>query len=385
MQQQQIFYQINQKSTLSLSLNDDNSNGNNFRVYPSVTTVLGIINKPGINNWEKREIVNAIRKLYKSKPETFKHKLDEEKWFDDILEQSSKQSGVVLREAAKFGTEAHKVIDDSILKVVEEEVEELEPDLSLVPPHLKNVKMAFLEFQKKTGVQLEMNDTMVWSDRYGYAGSFDSLARKPDDGSLVVLDWKTSNFISTEYSLQLSAYANAIQELTGETVSEGWIVKFHKKNPTFEVKVVKSLDSAFNAFKNALQLWSFYNSNSEFYTDLYINNNNNNFVDNNNNSSSVYSEESYLSLKSHNTNYKSQQQKPPTEINNNIAKNTIIENVNSEISTATTQTSSTTNQTSSTSSTTTTTTTTTTQTTQTTRKPIFTVINKKGKPLNLII
>jgi hypothetical protein len=72
------------------------------------------------------------------------------------------------------------------------------------------------------------------------------------------MDWKTSNSMHLEYALQVSAYAKAYEEMTGQSVTEGWIVRFDKmtrKAP--QIKVVSDLEDSFATFLAAKKLWSF--------------------------------------------------------------------------------------------------------------------------------
>lgn len=66
---------------------------------------------------------------------------------------------------------------------------------------------------------LHLEET-VWSDTYGYAGSFDAIA--VIDGETVIIDWKTTRSgVHEEVALQLKAYAAAdriILAATGESV-----------------------------------------------------------------------------------------------------------------------------------------------------------------------
>ncbi len=59
----------------------------------------------------------------------------------------------------------------------------------------------------------------------------------------------------TEYALQVAAYARAYEEMTGETVDEGWVVRLDKRKPKFEAKRVKDLDECFESFLCSLRLW----------------------------------------------------------------------------------------------------------------------------------
>lgn len=57
-------------------------------------------------------------------------------------------------------------------------------------------------------------DVVVFSDQHNYAGTIDLIAEV--DGQLYVIDFKTSQSIWTEYQMQVSAYARAIEN--GENV-----------------------------------------------------------------------------------------------------------------------------------------------------------------------
>lgn len=52
-------------------------------------------------------------------------------------------------------------------------------------------------------------DVVVFSEQGNYAGTVDLIARV--DGELYVIDFKTSQYIWTEYELQVSAYARALE------------------------------------------------------------------------------------------------------------------------------------------------------------------------------
>lgn len=91
-----------------------------------------------------------------------------------------------------------------------------------------------------------------------FAGTLDAIGKMKIDGkdALVVMDWKTSNKLYPEYALQIAAYAKAYEELFGQKIDEGLIVKFPKDGSRFEAKRVKDLNLAFDAFKSTLLLWN---------------------------------------------------------------------------------------------------------------------------------
>ena len=44
---------------------------------------------------------------------------------------------------------------------------------------------------------------MVYSTKYQYAGALDCIGKRKSDGKIVILDFKTSNFIHDNYALQV--------------------------------------------------------------------------------------------------------------------------------------------------------------------------------------
>ena len=148
----------------------------------------------------------------------------------------------VRDQAADFGTHAHVAIDQI--------VQGLEPQ---IPPEMELVVNNFTEWRRDANLDLHLTETMVFSDKYRYAGAMDAIAYR--DGSLVALDWKTSNGLYPEYALQVAAYANALAEMTGKPVTEAWTVRFGKATPEFEARQVIDLEKSFIAFRAALYLW----------------------------------------------------------------------------------------------------------------------------------
>lgn len=67
----------------------------------------------------------------------------------------------------------------------------------------------------------------VVSEKYGYAGTFDFLA-KDKEGKIFLGDFKTSNQLNDEYQLQAVAYMNAIYEMEGIRPEYAVIVRSDK-------------------------------------------------------------------------------------------------------------------------------------------------------------
>mmetsp|Transcript_10376 Transcript_10376/g.31947 ORF Transcript_10376/g.31947 Transcript_10376/m.31947 type:complete len:289 (+) Transcript_10376:92-958(+) len=218
-------------------------------LFPSVTTILGVVNKPGLAMWQKRLMVDQLRKdLSVELPST-----STDEWVNTILSQASEKADAQRDAAADFGTRAHLAID--------KQCENLEQPVE-VDADLHGVMAGFKQWYQGAGLQLVQTERMVFSPQYQYAGAVDAIAKRPGHDGLVVLDWKTSNSIFAEHGMQLSAYAKAIEEMFGEKVTEGWVVQFNKGNetPGFSAYRIR-IEESYTSFSAALHLFHAQNTN----------------------------------------------------------------------------------------------------------------------------
>ena len=226
-------------------------------LYPSVTSVLGVLDKPGIKNWAVGQTIrHAVDELVDVQDQAGDRPLT----LDEIskaVHQSKEASTKELNRAGDFGTRAHDAIDHLIAG---KRGKEVNIDLDVKP-----VVDNFWDWWVSSGVTLDpRGDTMVYSPRYGYAGALDALAMTPD-GQLMVCDWKTSNSVYESHIIQVAAYAKAVEENLlacgfspeESKVHRACVVRFEKNKQGFEVHEVDNIDAAFGAFKAALYLFHF--------------------------------------------------------------------------------------------------------------------------------
>jgi len=213
------------------------------RLFPSVTTVLGVINKPALVSWSNKVTLSAVRREILSLQHPSSNPRD---WLDPVLERAGGQHKEILRNAGDFGTRAHAAFDSIITGVP--------AHVSTDDDALETVVNGFRAWHASSDLQLQ-GDTTVFSEKYGYAGAMDSLGVARGDDSLAVVDFKTSNGIYETHILQVAAYAKAYEEMHGTPVSRAMIVRFDKKQPTFEVQQLVDIDASFRAFQAALFLW----------------------------------------------------------------------------------------------------------------------------------
>ncbi len=80
-------------------------------------------------------------------------------------------------------------------------------------------------------------ETHVWSDKHHYHGTFDAIGTLGASDEVILLDWKTSSKLKPDMALQLSAYAQAYEEMTEVKLKRGVIVLVSKDKPNHKLTV----------------------------------------------------------------------------------------------------------------------------------------------------
>ena len=144
--------------------------------YPSVTTVLSLVNRDSIAAWRKR-----------------------------VGEEKANQIGT---QAANRGTAVHNIIE----KYINNE------DTSDFMPHVKQSLQNLKPLIDKHVTKVFATECPLYSDHLQLAGTCDAIVEW--DGIPTIVDWKTSRRPKKKvdipnYFMQLSAYAVMWEELTG--------------------------------------------------------------------------------------------------------------------------------------------------------------------------
>lgn len=169
--------------------------------YPSVTTILGILDKPALLQWSSNCAVDFVKDHFNElKDPTDVHK------GEAILEQARKAFLVKRDTAADAGTQCHHAIEMYLAGH--------DPYPSLACEASMNGFMAFLEWESKNHVEWVRSEVTVYSILHGYAGRFDALARV--NGHLYLIDFKTSKGVWDEHKYQVCAYRQAYNEMLEE-------------------------------------------------------------------------------------------------------------------------------------------------------------------------
>ena len=122
-----------------------------------------------------------------------------------------------------------------------------------VPADIEPVLDGYYQWREKSGIAVRWLEIPVYSIKHGYARSVDAIGLR--GSQLIALDWKTSNNIWPSYAMQTSAYAMAISEMSGLSVTEAWAVRLGKKHAGFKARKVADLEATFSGFLGTLTLW----------------------------------------------------------------------------------------------------------------------------------
>ena len=234
-------YPLKYKPEIVVSFNEDK------HIYyvgdKKVESVTGIcgrgIPKPQLTAWLVNTPLNEVKKLINEKLDVGEP-LDRAS-LERIFASAKKKPDSYKDEGALVGTVVHGLIEDFLKG---KEIPK-QSDKAVV-----NCWNLFLDWWNKgeyTVVELEKK---IYSKKYDYVGTLD-LVVKDKNGNLVLIDIKTSNFITFDYFLQLNAYKYAYEEETGSKISKSFIVKLSKKEKEIQIKEIPLNKKLFNAFIGA--------------------------------------------------------------------------------------------------------------------------------------
>ena len=196
--------------------------------YPSVTEVLGVLRKMGLEMWYKYNTIEFINN------ESNKGKI--------------------------AGTDIHKAIENYIL-TGQATVESSYPD------EVTSALKSFVLFRREhPEIELKWAETALTSEKYKFNGTIDCIGQIGE--SLVLLDWKSSNCkdkdkpeVYDEYRVQAAAYVNLYNEIHVESSIDRVVIVVVAKDKiaysTYSFGGLEIEASFKEVFLPALQIWRF--------------------------------------------------------------------------------------------------------------------------------
>ena len=160
-------------------------------LYPSVTTVLGVAAKPGLDRWKQEQAILAALTLPRLEGE------EESEWLSRVLNDSKAQG----RQAADRGSAIHAIIESFFDNVL----------LEVVPEYCRNIENAL---KAAYGARLWIPEQSASHTELKFGGKVDLHAKadKVKGVPAVILDFKTKEIpldkavLYDEMIMQMAAY-----------------------------------------------------------------------------------------------------------------------------------------------------------------------------------
>lgn len=191
---------------------------NGGKTVMSITTAIGVLDKPGIRNWERQQvaafaITHVDDILNRTEEVGYRYLMAVPKFLTpekvDALPEGVNvwnAAEYALNEAANAGTWIHSYIEDHLSgRFTEDPWREDQAQMA----------EAFHVWEAEHDIEVLSLERTVYGD--GYAGTADLFARV--DGVVTLIDWKSSAAIRESHKMQLGAIGAAIT--TAREVPEG--------------------------------------------------------------------------------------------------------------------------------------------------------------------
>lgn len=170
-------------------------------------------------------------------------------WMNAFLQRvGRREASRVMNEAAALGTRVHVVAQT----LAWDRKAKVEPEMR---PYASAIR-AFLDAHVRRVVATEVS---LCSERLGFGGTVDLIAETMD-GSVAVVDYKTSNGGVTKiHKLQTCAYAMLARD-AGYRINKRIVVKIHKKEDRlgeWYARAATDHERDIETFKSCLVVWNF--------------------------------------------------------------------------------------------------------------------------------
>jgi hypothetical protein len=196
--------------------------------FPSTTTIIEVLAKPGLSAWSRRIIIEAVRELVVNGAD-----------IEEALQLAESEPERRRDTAGLKGARVHEAVAAALAG---------DP----YPPEMAPWVEAAQGFLDDFGLQVVAVERVLVNKCFGFAGCCDVVALGAD-GRLAVIDWKTGRYAHLpEAALQVGAYCLALQEMTRRPVAAGYVVAVRPGR--YEAKEV-NLPRAQEGFLGALALW----------------------------------------------------------------------------------------------------------------------------------
>jgi len=153
--------------------------------------------------------------------------------------------------AAEAGTMAHDMVEAHIKGLPLPELEGSKETIEKA----NRAFDAFLKWEKATKIGIKYTEVPLVSERHKFGGRIDAVGTIGDE--LILVDWKTSNSVYADYTLQLAAYQLLWEENYPDHPLSGGahLVRFAKEEGDFSHHHFPKLDKEAVAFLKMRELY----------------------------------------------------------------------------------------------------------------------------------
>ena len=171
----------------------------------------------------------------------------------DIAYNAKGEARRYAQRAGAIGTIVHEWIE----KFLDPEDDPMDLEVPEEPYEAYNAIIAWCKWRSTKFAEMNAKflerEAMLYHPR-GFAGTCDAVL-EAEDGSAILLDWKTSARISPDYGIQLGAYADAYEYVYGQVVSAAYIIRLDKQTAKYAQREV-DLDKAREFFATDYNAYS---------------------------------------------------------------------------------------------------------------------------------
>lgn len=207
-------------------------------VVPSVTQILDIINKPALKYWA----VNlAVAEVYDKIQPHKEYSPDE---LEEVLENARREHDKMKHMYVGIGKQVHAWLEHYI---------ETGKKKRIKNPDIKTQIKTFLKWEEEHDIEFLETERLVFHDELNYCGRLDFIAMF--EGKKVLGDFKTSNRLYPEHSLQTVAYQKAL-ERDGVKVDGRLILRLDRNGNDIQTFYTDEIEKDFAGFCGALALYN---------------------------------------------------------------------------------------------------------------------------------
>ena len=212
-------------------------------LYPSVTTLLGLFAKPGLQRWKDDQL---LRVAFDNPP-----KLDES--YEGYANRCLVMHEKPVEEAASFGTKVHDAIEAYF-------------EGTHIPDELLGYIQPALDWKQENQLTFTHRERLLVNHDYGFAGTVDIVGRGSENQQFI-LDWKTrktkegQKITSYDFQIhQIAAYASTHfgeEEVLGHRVHGANCFISSSQMGRYEVirYSPEDLADAWKVFRSICEVW----------------------------------------------------------------------------------------------------------------------------------